>query len=183
MAGAKPQPAGTGFSSTGLEINVTSDIKYLSFDTLVNRLQVASLAEAVQKILDLVKASGGRPIAILRFYGHGEAGNQHVGDGGFGGRIQWDGRELHGRRNLLKLQGKFEGNAWIELRGCDVADGDLGKGLLHAVADLLQVDVMGGEGLQNDYDPLQWWNRVYQARPGQNEMVVVDTHRILMFQK
>jgi hypothetical protein len=62
------------------------------------------------------------------------------------------------REVLDDLCGKFAPGGWVELHGCSVA-GDGGV-LLHALADLWEVNVLGGVG---DQTTAPGWEGAYQV--------------------
>jgi hypothetical protein len=144
--------------SEGIEIVAVEDSPLDNGATWINgairlgELDVVSVNDMVNKVL---ARSNGRPIRRLTLIGHGAPGHQSVGDGqGFdetGNRSLTfhpkTGKLIGGvEAELARLAGKFAPEAVVTLRGCKVALGDAGKGLLKRVSNLMGgVAVEGSE--------------------------------------
>jgi Domain of unknown function (DUF4347) len=99
-----------------------------------------------QMVADVLNVASLRSILVLRIWSHGSSGGQAVS---VAPRINPKGQRAGiGITNFNDIQGDlarlapcFTEGGRFELRGCNVAVGSTGEGLLKALARLLQVDV------------------------------------------
>jgi hypothetical protein len=166
-----------------------------------HKVIVGTVAEAVTKIQKLLKKHKGEKISRLRFFGHGMPGTQLVGvrtHDAKGNDVVVDESKvkpsmirmgskpptLLNQGELAKLSGAFETEkgfwdsltstappAVVELRGCSVGGGDMGKKLIKTLAQLWQVAVRAAEDTQQSGDKdttNDWEGDVYQSVNGKN---------------
>ena len=164
-----------------------------------HKLLVSNVGEAMEGILKVLKKQKGAKLERLRFFGHGLPGCQLVGvktHDAKGKKIPVDMQKVKlsllgfgldestflNQGKLQGLKGKFTTDkgfidklfstappAVVELRGCNVAAGDLGKKLLKQLSQLWQVAVRGAEDTQlsgDDSTTNDWEGTVYQATNG-----------------
>ncbi len=93
----------------------------------------------------------------LRIFGHGMPGAQGLGQSlyALGPKsrsyriIQMAGNQLEYANVLASLHGRFAQGGWVELHGCEVGQGEPGRRLTRALAQLWGVNVAAGTVIQN----------------------------------
>ena len=108
-----------------------------------NYWAVNSVAEVVGGVIQQVGRNNFNSVAKLKIFGHGWPGNQRVG-GGQSTPIQLaqvigiDGQtgSLKNQAFLALLKPYLQRDGVVQLHGCRVAEGPLGKSLLFALANL-----------------------------------------------
>jgi hypothetical protein len=122
-------------------------------------------------------------IMKLAIWGHGHAGAQGVSRGtDADGDRHWAGIDLDVLENehivsthtltrtLKQLWDVLDWDGWVELRGCNVAEGARGQRFLNVLADIWQVPVYAGEVFQVVSGlrglAFAWTGTVHIAKPG-----------------
>jgi hypothetical protein len=129
------------------------------------RLNIYGMCNGVGEMLSAVQgvASAGS-IDALRIWSHGMPGVQMVsgGQGYKGASKDYVAITIDNFTQLSPLTSLFSSSARVELRGCYVAAGGVGKALVLDLASMWNVQVYGSEVLQGDSD---WIPPVLCASP------------------
>ncbi len=150
-----------------LSASVIHDIERTEAGTTV--IQIPAIRGGLAFMVDsILRRTGYHEMNVLRIWGHGAKGLQNISanrsDEGWvtGGSL--DVRHFELSASLMaKLRPKFySSKSRIELRGCQVAQGDEGKGLMLKLARTVGVRVMAA---WDDQAGMEWINDVYQAEP------------------
>jgi len=150
-----------------LSASVIHDMERTEPDTTV--IQVPAIRGGLAFMVDsILKRTTYHGMNVLRIWGHGAGGLQNISanrsDEGWatGGSLDVRHFELSGSL-MAKLRPKFySSKSRIELRGCRVAQGEEGKGLMLKLARTVGVRVMAA---WDDQAGMDWINDVYQADP------------------
>jgi hypothetical protein len=137
-----------GIGRDGYARAVRRRLERISDPILVN-----SAASLVALVLGRL---GGNRLRRLRIFGHGTGGQQGLGNSRAPGPLQEIAVHCTGhtesscgaisnQNHLRSLTGHFARDGWVELLGCDVADGVQGRSLLRQLAALWNVPVKASE--------------------------------------
>ena len=110
-------------------------------------LRVNSLGDIVT--LAVRRSWGGDRLRRLRVFGHGSAGTQGLSDSVHGRSVLPAADRISAAwMELCNLGHCFDRGGWIELHGCSVADGEVGKRYVASLARTIGVRVRAGRGAQ-----------------------------------
>jgi hypothetical protein len=124
------------------------------------------VAQVISEIANRAPAGG---VDVLRIWSHGRAGGQTF-TGGHGGEAyrvaHWTGISVANIEamapTLAELAPLMAPNGRVELRGCEVANGNEGTQLLVRLAEIWGVPVLAGSATQYR---AEWDGTVVMARP------------------
>jgi len=130
-------------------------------------LRVNTLRDLVMQVM--ARVGFGHDLRRLRIIGHGHPGAQGLGDSYHSSNIFDSSTSISMDWMMMEnLADMFSPQGWLELHGCNVAQGYAGKIYLARLAGLLNVPVRAGISVQfggslaND---LFLWGQWHEARP------------------